>query len=84
MSLFLFPRRTAAANAVRLKPPFQLLDEVRVPHAAGTRVVVATRESRPGVHLVCVRDDAGLQSWWAATVVRPAHFGLRIIDGGRS
>lgn len=85
MSLFFFPRRQGPANAVRPKPPFALLDEVRLPGVACARAaVIAIKEPRPGLHQVLTIDRFGVEAWLAATVLRPAHFELRVIDGGLS
>lgn len=84
MSLFFFPRRQPP-NAVRVKPPFQLLDEVRLP-GAGARLatVVAVREPRPGLHQCLTMDADGSEAWYAATTLRPARFELRLVRGGLS
>lgn len=85
MSLFFFPRRQGPANAVRVKPPFRLLDEVALPGAGAKRAtVVAVREPRPGVHQCLTMDADGSEAWYAATVLRPARFGLRVVQGGLS
>ncbi len=84
MPLIFFPRRPDRASPARHRRPFHLLDKVRLPGTgAAPATVIAVREPRPGVHQCLTIDADGSEAWYAATVLRPARFDLRVVNGGR-